>query len=127
MFEHKGSVQRSKDGRRVKRADTRNRYKTNRPPSYVFSADHNDKKLSEMFHSTFGLKINTSFGGVFELNNVEHQYLGIALLWFAAVPIRRNRVVSLNKSILYLQFICKTSDSAFVVVVHDFVCGRFCC
>ena len=42
MFEHKGSVQHSKDGGRVELADTRSRYKTNRPPSYVFSADHND-------------------------------------------------------------------------------------
>ena len=42
MFEHKGSVQHSKDGGRVERADTRSRYKTNRPPSNVFSADRND-------------------------------------------------------------------------------------
>ena len=41
-------------------------------------------------------KMDTSFGGVFELNNVEHQHLGIALLLFAAVSIRRNRVVSLD-------------------------------
>ena len=80
-----------------------------------------------MFHSTLGLKIDTSFGGVFELNNVEHRHLGIALLRFAAVSIRRNRVVSLDKSILYLQFLCKTSDSTFVLVVHDYVWDRFCC
>ena len=41
MFEHKGSVQHGKDGGRVERTDT-SRYKTNRPPSYVFSADRND-------------------------------------------------------------------------------------
>ena len=74
-----------------------------------------------MFHSTLGLKIDTSFGGVFELNNVEHRHLGIALLRFAAVSIRRNPVVSLDKSILYLQFLCKTSDSTSVLVVHDYV------
>ena len=74
-----------------------------------------------MFHSTLGLKIDTSFGGVFELNNVEHQHLGIALLRCAAVSIRRNQVVSLDKSILYLQFICKTSDSTFVLVVQEYV------
>ena len=74
-----------------------------------------------MFHSTLGLKTDTSFSGVFEFNNVEHQHLGIALLRFAAVSIRRNRVVSLDKSILYLQFLCKTSDSTFVLVVHDYV------
>ena len=74
-----------------------------------------------MFHSTLGLKTDTSFGGVFELNNVEHQHLGIVLLRFAAVSIRQNRVVSLDKSILYLQFLCKTSDSTFVLVVHDYV------
>ena len=62
-----------------------------------------------------------------ELNNVEHQHLGIALLRFAAVSIRRNRVVSLDKSILYLKFLCKTSDSTFVLVVHDYVWDRFCC
>ena len=39
MFEHKGSVQHSKDGGPVERADT-SCYKTNRPPPYVFSADH---------------------------------------------------------------------------------------
>ena len=72
-----------------------------------------------MFHSTLCLKINTSFDGVFELNNVEHQHLGIGLLRFVAVTNQRNRVVSLDKSSLYLQFICKTSDSAFVLVVHD--------
>ena len=116
MFEHKGSVQHGKDGGRVEHANTRSRFKTNRPPSYVFSADRN-KKLSEMFLSTLGLKMDTSFGGVFELNNVEHQHLGIALLWFAAVSIQRNRVVSLDKSILYSQFLCKTSDSTFVLVV----------
>ena len=80
-----------------------------------------------MFHSTLGLKIDTSFGGVFELNNVEHRHLGIAWLRFAAVSNRRNRVVSLDKSILYLQFLCKTSDSTFVLVVHDYVWDRFCC
>ena len=80
-----------------------------------------------MFHSTLGLKIDTSFGGVFELNNVEHRHLGIALLRFAAVSIRRNRVVSLDKSILYLQFLCKMSDSTFVLVVHDYVWDRLCC
>ena len=74
-----------------------------------------------MFHSTLGLKIDTSFGGIFELNNVEHQHLGVVLLWFAAVSIRWNRVVSLDKSILYLQFLCKTSDSTFVQVVHDYM------
>ena len=74
-----------------------------------------------MFLSTLGLKIDTSFGGVFELNNVEHQHLGIALLRFTAVSIRRNRVVSLDKNILYSQFVCKTSDSTFVLVVHDYV------
>ena len=42
MFEHKGSVQHSKDGGRVERTNTRNRYKTNQPPFYVFSADRND-------------------------------------------------------------------------------------
>ena len=74
-----------------------------------------------MFHSTLGLKIGTSFGGDFELNSVEHQHLGIMLLQFAAVSIRRKWVVSLDKSILYLQFVCKTSDSTFVLVVHDYV------
>ena len=74
-----------------------------------------------MFLSTLGLKIDTSFGGVFELNNVEHQHLGIALLRFAAVLIRQNQVESLDKSILYSQFLCKTSDSTFVLVVHDYV------
>ena len=74
-----------------------------------------------MFHSTLGLKMDTSFGGVFESNNVEHQHLGIALLRFTAVSIRRNRVISLDKSILYLQFLCKTSDSTFVLVVYDYV------
>ena len=74
-----------------------------------------------MFHSTLGLKIDRSFGGVFVLNNVEHQHLGIALLRFAAVSIGWNRVVSLDKSILYLQFLCKTSDSTFELVVHDYV------
>ena len=74
-----------------------------------------------MFHSTLGVKIDTSFNGVFELNNVEHQLLGIALLWFTAVSIQRNWVVSLDKSILYLQFLRKTSDSTFVLVVHDYV------
>ena len=58
-----------------------------------------------MFRSTLGLKTDTSFGGVFELNNVEH--------------IKQCQVVSLDKSILYLQFLCKTSDSTFVLVVHD--------
>ena len=62
-----------------------------------------------------------SFSGVFELNNVEHQHLGIVLLRFAAVSIRQNRVASLDKSILYLLFLCKTSDSTFVLVVHDYV------
>ena len=80
-----------------------------------------------MFHSTHGLKIDTSFSGVFELNNVEHQHLGIALLWFAAVSIRQNRVASLDESILYLQFICKTLDSTFTLVVNDYVCDHFCC
>ena len=42
MFEHKGSVQHGKEGGRVERADMRSRYKTNWPPSYVFSADRND-------------------------------------------------------------------------------------
>ena len=42
MFEHKGSVQHSKNGGRVERADTRNGYKTNLPPFYVFSADRTD-------------------------------------------------------------------------------------
>ena len=74
-----------------------------------------------MFYSTLGLKIDTSFGSVFELNDVEHQHLGIALLRFTAVSIRRNQVISLDKSILYLQFICKTSDSTFVLVAHDYV------
>ena len=74
-----------------------------------------------MFLSTLGLKMDTSFGGVFELNNVEYQHLGIALLRFAAVSIRQNQVVSLDKSILYSQFLCKTSDSTFVLVVHDYV------
>ena len=80
-----------------------------------------------MFHSTLGLKMDTSFGSVFELNNIELQHLGIALLRFVAVSIRRNRVVSLDKSILYLQFVCKTSDSTFVLVVHEYVRDRFCC
>ena len=74
-----------------------------------------------MFHSTLGLKIDASFGGVFELDNVEHQHLGIALLRFAAISIQRNRVVSLDKSILNLQFLCKMPDSTFVLVVHDYV------
>ena len=74
-----------------------------------------------MFLSTLGLKMDTTFGSVFELNNVEHQHVGIALLQFAAVSIRRNRVVSLDKSILYSQFLCKTSDSTFVLVVHGYV------
>ena len=74
-----------------------------------------------MFHSTLSLKIDMIFGSIFELNNVEHQHLGITLLRFAAVLIGRNRVVSLDKSILYLQFLCKTSDSTFVLVVHDYV------
>ena len=113
MFEHKGSVQHSKDGGRVER------------PSYVFSAHRND--LSEMFHSTLSLKMDTSFGSVFELNNVEHQHLGIALLRFAAVSIRRNWVISLDKSILYLQFLCKMSHSTIALVVHDYVWDRFCC
>ena len=94
-------MQHDKHGRQVEHANTRSRYKTNRPTSYVFSADHNDQKLSEMFHCTLGLKIDMSFGGVFELNNVEHQHLGIALLLFMAVSIRQNRVVSLEKRILY--------------------------
>ena len=34
---------------------------------YVFSADHNDLKLSEMFHLTLGLKFNTTFGVFFYL------------------------------------------------------------
>ena len=76
--------------------DTRSRYKTNQPPSYVFSADHTDKKLSEMFHSSLGLKIYTTFSSVFEINNVEHQHLGIALLPFMAVSIRWNQVVNLD-------------------------------
>ena len=42
MFEHKGSVQHGKDDGWVERVDTRSRYKTNRPPSYVISADRND-------------------------------------------------------------------------------------
>ena len=74
-----------------------------------------------MFHSTLGLKIDMSFGGVFEINNVEHQHLRIALLRFAAVSIRRNRVVILDKSILYSLFLCKMSDSTFVLVVHYYV------
>ena len=74
-----------------------------------------------MFHSTFGLQIDTNFSGVFKLNSVEHQHLGIALLRSAAISIRQNRVVSLDKSISYLQFLCKTSDSTFVLVVHDYV------
>ena len=74
-----------------------------------------------MFHSTLGLKMDPSFGGVFELNNVEHQHLGIALLRFTAISIRRDRVVSLYKSVLYLQFLCKKSDSTTVLVVHDYV------
>ena len=74
-----------------------------------------------MFQSTLDLKMDTSFGGVFELNNVEHRHFGIARLRFAAVSIQRNRAVSLDKSILYLQFLCKTSDSTFVLVVHDYV------
>ena len=74
-----------------------------------------------MFLSTLGLKMDTSFSGVFELNSVEHQHLGIALLRFTAVSIRWNRVVSLAKSILYSQFLCKTSDSTVVLVVHDYV------
>ena len=41
MFEHKGSVQHSKDGGRAEHTDTRSRYKTNRPPFYAFSADRN--------------------------------------------------------------------------------------
>ena len=65
--------------------------------------------------------MDMSFGGVFELNNVEHQHLGIALLRFAAILIRRNRVVSLDKSILCLQFLRKTSNSTIVLVVHDYV------
>ena len=80
-----------------------------------------------MFHSTLGLKIGRSFSGVFELHSVEHQHLGITQLRFAAVSIRQNRVVSLDKSILCLQFICKTSDSTFVLVVHDYVSDRCCC
>ena len=71
--------------------------------------------------------MDMSFGGVFELNNVEHQHLGIVLLRFAAISIWRNRVVSLDKSILYLQFLCKTSNSTFVLVVHDYVWDHFCC
>ena len=67
-----------------------------------------------------------SFDRVFELNN-EHRHLGIALLRFAAVSIWRNQVVSLDKNILYLQFLCKTSDSTFVLDVHDYVWDRFCC
>ena len=67
------------------------------------------------------------YPGGYGLNNVEHRHLGIALLRFAAVSIQRNRVVSLDKSILYLQFLCKTSDSTFVLVVHDYVWDRFCC
>ena len=35
-------------------------YKTNRPPSDIFSVDYNDLKFSEMFHSTLGLKIDMS-------------------------------------------------------------------
>ena len=42
MLKRKGSVQHGKDGGQVERTDTRSRYKTNRPPSYLFSADHND-------------------------------------------------------------------------------------
>ena len=42
MFEHKLSVQHNKDGVRVARTDTRSCYKTNQPPSYVFSADYYD-------------------------------------------------------------------------------------
>ena len=80
-----------------------------------------------MFHSTLGLKIDMSFGSGFESNNVEHWHLGIALLRFAAVSIRRNWVASLDKNILYLQFLCKTSDSTFVLVVHDYVWDHFCC
>ena len=79
-----------------------------------------------MFHSILRLKIDTSLGGIFELNNIENQHLGIMLLWFAAVSIQRNWVVSLDKSILYLQFLCKTSNSTFVLVVHDYVWDRFC-
>ena len=71
-----------------------------------------------MFYSTLGLNIDTSFGGVFELKNVEHQHLGIALLRFAVVSIQQNLAVSLGKSILYLQFLCIMSDSTFVLVVH---------
>ena len=66
MFEHKWSVEHSKDGRRVERADMRRCYKTNQPLSYKFSVDYKELKFSEMFHSTLGLKINTSFSGVFE-------------------------------------------------------------
>ena len=49
-----------------------------------------------MFHSALGLKIDTSFGGVFELNSVEHHHLGITLLSFVAISIWQNRVVSLD-------------------------------
>ena len=42
MSEHEGSVQHSIDGGQVEHADMRSRYKTNRPPSYAFSADRND-------------------------------------------------------------------------------------
>ena len=46
---------------------------------------------------------------------------------FVAVSIWWKRVVSLDKSILYLQILCKTSNSTFVLVVHDYVWDRFCC
>ena len=49
-----------------------------------------------MFQSTFGVKIDMSFGDVFDLNNVEHQHLGIALLPFAAVSVRQNWVIHLD-------------------------------
>ena len=80
-----------------------------------------------MFHSALGLKMDTSFGSVFELNKVEHQHLGITLLPIGAVSILPNRVVNLDYIILYLQLICKMFNSTSVLVVHDYVCDRFCC
>ena len=124
MFEHRRSVLHSKDGGRVECPDVN--YKTNQP-SQLFLVDHIDYKFSEMFHSLLSLNINKGFGYVFELNNVEHQHLGILLFWFAAVLSPRNQVASLDKSISYLQFIHKLFGSMHVPVVYDYTCDCFCC
>ena len=90
-------------------------------PQHSYNSSNRPVLQNNSSQSSLGPTVLLSllFPVKYGLNNVEHQHLGITLLRIAVVSIPRNEVITLDKSILYLQFISKMSDSPFVLVVHE--------